>query len=39
MNFSRIRFHLNRLGERLWLMPSIYCIGAVSVTFLARFAL
>ncbi|HRY22799.1 MAG: DUF2254 domain-containing protein [Geminicoccaceae bacterium] len=38
MNFSRIRFHLNRLGERLWLMPSIYCIGAVSVTFLARFA-
>lgn len=36
--FSRIRFHLNRLGERLWFLPLIYCAGAVTVPFVARFA-
>ncbi len=38
MNYPRIRFYLNRLGERLWLLPLLYCAGAVSVTLLARFA-
>ncbi len=38
MRFPSIRFYLNRLGERLWLLPMIYCAVAVGVTLLARFA-
>ena len=36
--FSRIQFYLNRLGEKLWLLPLIYCAGAVAVPLLARLA-
>ena len=33
---DRIRFYLNRVRERLWVRPLIYCILSVSGTFLAK---
>jgi uncharacterized membrane protein len=33
---DRIRFFLNRVRERLWVRPLIYCILSVSGTFLAK---
>lgn len=34
--FDRIRFFLNRVRERLWVRPLMYCIVSVSGTFLAK---
>jgi len=33
---NRIRFFLNRLRERLWVRPLIFCILSVTVAFLAK---
>ncbi len=33
---SRLRFLLNRIGEKLWVKPLIMCLGAIGGTFVAR---
>ncbi|WP_026179740.1 DUF2254 domain-containing protein [Hahella ganghwensis] len=35
---ERIRFYLNRLGERLWLKPLISCVLSISGAFIAKLA-
>ncbi len=35
---DRIRFWLNRLGERLWVKPLFVCLASIAAVFLARLA-